>query len=97
MIRKIQDHVSVYFGAIDTSIKTAQDGYGFSCDAIDLCSHLLNPEMEHTQLQGYIKDMQDKAKDAHGDCLMTVEQFRAVRKGLIEVCCLECYYAPNIS
>ncbi|KIM23327.1 hypothetical protein M408DRAFT_332415 [Serendipita vermifera MAFF 305830] len=85
VIQKIQGHTIVYFEAIDTSIKTAQDGYGFSCDAIELCGYLLDPETDTDDLQEYIGDMQSKAKRAHEDSLMTLNKFRDVRKGLIEI------------
>lgn len=84
-IQKIQGHALVYFDAIDASVGTAQDGYAFSCDAIELCGYILDPDADPSELQEYILDMQSKAKLAHDDSVVTLNKFREVRKGLIEV------------
>jgi len=82
MIRK---HGLIYFEAIGTSVKTAQDGCGISCDTIELCSFLLDPTTNVAKLQNYIADMKSEAKSAHHDSLVTLNKFREVRNGLNEV------------
>ena len=94
VIKQIQGHSLVYCEAIDNSIKTAQDGFDFSCDAIDLCGHLLDPDTDPNDLQGYIGDIQSKAKRAHEDSVTTLNKFRHVREGLMEVRRLE--YHPSV-
>jgi hypothetical protein len=90
VIKNIQGQTLVYCEAMDTSIKTAQDGLDFSSDAIELCGHLLDPDTDPNDLQGYIGDMQNKAKRAHEDSSTTWNKFREVRQGLMEVRCLRC-------
>jgi hypothetical protein len=85
VIKKIQGNTLVYCEAMDNSIKTAQDGFDFSCDAIELCGHLRDPATDTNDLQGYIGDLQSKAKRAHEDSVTTLNKFRHVRRGLMEV------------
>lgn len=75
----------IYYEAIDLSIKTAQDGYNFSGDAVQLCELLLNQETDVNDLREYIQDMRDKAKTACEECTHTLNKFRDVRQGLNEV------------
>lgn len=84
-IQKIQAHSVVYFEAIGMSIKTAQDEYGFSTNAIALCGFLLEKSTKPADLKEYIADMLYKANSAHKDSERTLEMFRDVRRGLIEV------------
>jgi hypothetical protein len=88
VIQKIQVHTVVYCEAIDTSIKTAQDGFDLSCDAIGLCGYLLEPDTDPNGLQEYIGDLHTKANRVYEDSLTTLNKFRDVRQGLIEVCYL---------
>lgn len=85
VIKDIQSHAVIYLDAIDTSIKTAQDGYAFSSDAIELCDYLLDPTTNIGELWEYIDDMCGKAKSAHGDSVIVLGKFRDVCKGLMEV------------
>lgn len=80
----------VYFGAIDTSIETANDGYGFSKDAVRLCEVLLDPETGEGDLHGYIQDMKSGAKVAWERSTLTLNKFRAVRTRLNEVISVLC-------
>lgn len=83
--QKILCHAIVHFEATDTSIKTAQDGYDLSCDAIELCGHLLDPDIELTDFQEYISHIQSKVKQAREDSMMTLNLFIEVQKRLILV------------
>lgn len=67
------------------SIKTAQDGYSFSTDVIQLCDYLLDKTTSMEDLREYIQDMKDKAKQAYGECTETLNKFREVRRGLNDV------------
>lgn len=85
MIEDIHTLGLSYYSAIDISVKTAQDGYGFSSDALQLCELLLDSDTNVNELQEYIKDMKDKANHAHSDSKETLDKFRNVRKSLNEV------------
>lgn len=85
VIQDIRGLGVVYFGAIDDSILTAQEGYGLSGDAIHLCDMLLDPSTNEEELHQFIVDMKDKATLAWGKCSLALEKFRDVRKNLIDV------------
>jgi hypothetical protein len=85
VIQDIQRHGLVYCEAIDISTQTAQDGYNFSRDAIDLCDFLLKPDNTNEDLLEYISEMLDTAKRAREDSTKTLDKFRLVRAGLMEV------------
>ncbi|KIM23312.1 hypothetical protein M408DRAFT_28002 [Serendipita vermifera MAFF 305830] len=85
IIQKIQGYTTVYFEAIRTSINTSQDGYWFSCDALELSSYLLDPETGPNDFQEYIEEMKIKANAAYRDSMTTLNKFRDVRKGLTEI------------
>jgi hypothetical protein len=78
----------IYYDAIDMSIGTAEAGYAFSTEAIDLCRELLEPTSDLEELQTFVTSMQDTARKAHEDSKATLGMFDMVRTGLIEVCSL---------
>lgn len=84
VIQDMQSHGQIYCDAVDMSLRTAQDGYGFSRDAIDLCEFLLKPDCTMEDLLEYISDMQDTAKRAREDSTNTMDKFRLVHTGLAE-------------
>lgn len=84
VVKKIQSHAVIYLDAIDTSIKTAQDGYAFISDAIELCGYLIDPVTDIKELREYIEKMCRKSKSARNDSTIALGKFRDVRKGLIE-------------
>ncbi|KIM23326.1 hypothetical protein M408DRAFT_332413 [Serendipita vermifera MAFF 305830] len=75
----------VYYEAIDLSINTAQHGFDFSGDAVQLCDSLLNPDTEMEALREYIQDMKDKAQGAQEECTNALNKFRKVRQDLNEL------------
>ncbi|KIM23311.1 hypothetical protein M408DRAFT_11600 [Serendipita vermifera MAFF 305830] len=74
-----------YYEAIDLSIDTAQHGFDFGGDAIQLCDSLLNPDTKMEALREYIQDMKDKAQGAQEDCTNTLNKFRKLRESLKEI------------
>jgi len=85
MITKIRANSKVYHEALDTSITTAEAGYAFCKDAEDLCEYLLDPGISVADLQEYIDDMKDKARQAHQDVTSMTQKFRSVRQSLFNV------------
>jgi hypothetical protein len=67
------------------SVRTAQDGHDISRDAIILCDYLRDKTQPWDNIRAFILDMKEKAKSAHKDCKETMEMFRSVNRGLLEV------------
>jgi hypothetical protein len=82
---KIEVYAIAYQEAIDASIKAARDGVNFSTDAIELCDYLIDPTKELTELEKYTKDLQDKSGTACENSTQTLNKFRDVHIGLVEV------------
>jgi|SRR5882762_4355356 len=85
IIQEIRKHGATYRDAIDMSIQTAQAGYNFSIDAIDLCDFLLEPDISLGDLEEYVRSMQDVAKRAHQDSARTFQMFKSVQHPIREV------------
>ena len=85
IIQEIRKHGSKYRDAIDMSIQTAQDGYNFGIEAIDLCDLLLDPEISLEDLQEYVRSMQDAANRAHRAAAETLQMFNSVQQPIKEV------------
>ena len=84
----MQKYGGVYYDAIDLSVQTAEAGYAFSTEAIELCGALLDPDNDPTELNEFIEDMKLTAKQAHEQSRTTVDKFQEVRSGLFEACFL---------
>jgi len=85
IIQEIRKHGATYRDAIDMSIQTAQAGYNFSIDAIDLCDFLLEPDISLGDLEEYVRSMQDVAKRAHQDSARTFQMFKSVQHPIREL------------
>lgn len=85
IITKIQASGTAYHKALDTSITTAKVGYAFSKDAEDLCEYLLDSNISVVDLQEYIAEMKDKAREAHQGATHMLREFRLVRQSLFDV------------
>jgi hypothetical protein len=75
----------VYYEAIDMTIQTAEAGYAFSTEAIDLCHDLLDTNTDLEDLQEYIRLMKVAARKAHHDSKVATDKFTYVQKGIFEV------------
>lgn len=85
VVMKIQKNGSLYCDAIDMSIKTAEDGYAFSSDIINLCDFLLDPSTELDDILDYVKTIRDKANRARIEAAETMEKFRTIYTNAMEV------------
>lgn len=85
IIAGVQRQGEAYYDGLDLSIKTAENAYTFSTDAVDLCNALLNPDYSVEELQQFIDDMRELAQDARDDALNTSNVFRSVRERLNQV------------
>jgi hypothetical protein len=85
IICDVREQGLIYYDAIDMSIGTAEAGYAFSTEAIDLCDELLEPTFDLEELQKFVTLMQDTARKAHKDSKATLSLFDKVRTALIEV------------
>jgi hypothetical protein len=94
-IGEIQSRHNEYCDAINMSVRTAQDGYDISRDAIILCDYLRDKTQPQESIQAFISDMKEKATSAHKDCRETMEMFRSVNRGLLKVCyCSNAFVFP---
>lgn len=81
----IQRTSSVYFEAIDASVKASQDGYSVIHDAVELCDYLLNPVTDPGYVQGYIRSIQSRMKLTRDESKITLQKFGDVVNGWVEV------------
>lgn len=84
VIVHIKHHTTVYFDAIDMSIKVSEEGVSFAKDAFALC-RLLSQNKPVESLVAFLDDMIDLASKAHRNAQSTVDKFRSARQGLLRV------------
>jgi len=85
IIQNIREQSVVYYHALDLSIKTVEDGYTFSSDSEYLCDFLVDPNNTTEDIQEFIDDMRQIARQAHEDAKVISEMFRGVRQNLNQV------------
>ena len=85
LIQNIRAQSIEYYGALDLSIKTVEDGYAFCVNAEALCDYLVDRTNTTEELQEYIFSMRKLAKKAHEEAKIVSEKFRGVRMNLMQV------------
>jgi hypothetical protein len=85
LIQNIRAQSVEYYGALDLSIQTVEDGYTFCVNAEALCDYLVDRTNTTEELREYICVMRKLAKRAHEDAKIVSEKFRRVRMNLMQV------------
>lgn len=74
-----------YYGAIQKSAETAQQGCSFAADAIAFCDRLTRKEGTLENLQRGLQDIRQMAKRAHEGANDMNKEFKRVRVELFKV------------
>jgi hypothetical protein len=83
IIARIRNHTTVYFDAVNMSVKNSEEGVRFAEDAVALCGFLSQDRPQ--DLVNFIDDMIEMAGKAYQSAQNTVDKFRSARQGLVQV------------
>jgi hypothetical protein len=85
MVDKITRLADVYFSAVKESVNSVNDGWTVASDAISLCDYLSSSKHTLRELESFRMSMLETTSAALRRTQSTVESFRKVRQGLLQV------------
>jgi hypothetical protein len=84
----------VYFAAVKESVNSVNDGWTLASDAVSLCDYLASDNHTIEELESFRGSMLETASSAQRRTQSTVESFRSVRQGLLQVRVLHFIMCP---